>query len=230
MAFARVVRTEALLIHAWPYRETDFLVELMTEKCGRIRCHMRNSRPEAFRPFEIKVTQAKGYFSASDFRYTQSLLIRHNEARLIGLYVNELVYRLVPTALVDESLYGSYLATLAHLEVRIRVQAALRFFEQRVLQLIGHALDYRADRNSQAIVEQQRYNFMANSGFNPSADGRYTGAQLLSVARADYDITGALTLARECQQQQIEAILQPQALFSRKWSIATPALHRETPK
>ncbi|MFT5007850.1 MAG: DNA repair protein RecO (recombination protein O) [Reinekea sp.] len=230
MAFARAVRTEALLIHAWPYRETDFLVELMTEKCGRIRCHMRNSRPEAFRPFEIKVTQIKGYFTTSDFRYTQALLIRHNEARLIGLYVNELVYRLVPTALPDESLYGSYLATLAHLEVRIRVQAALRFFEQRVLQLIGHALDYRTDRDSQGIVEQQSYNFIPNSGFDINPEGRYTGRQLLSVAQADYDVAGALTLARECQQQQIEAILQPQALFSRKWSIATPALHRETPK
>jgi DNA repair protein RecO (recombination protein O) len=230
MASARSVRTEAVLIHAWPYRETDFLVELMTEKLGRIRCQLRTNRPEAFRPFEIKITQSNGYGTAADFRYTQALLIRHNQARLIGLYVNELIYRLVPSAMADESLYGSYLATLTHLELGIRVQAALRFFEQRVLQQIGHAVDYRTDLDSQAVVAERRYNFAANRGFIAQLDGRYSGAQLLSVVRADYAIAGALTVARECQQQQIETILEPQPLFSRKWSIATQAAQRELSK
>ncbi len=220
MAIASTHVTEAFVLSSTPFKESDCLCELWTLKLGRIRCHMRSSAPEPYRQIELKLSEKNDYFSASDFRYIQPLLIENNHARLLGFYINELIYKLMPLNMADQSLYGRYISTLLYLNQGDVDQQILRFWEQGVLASLGRAVDYQSQFDMQTIEVNQAYNYEVERGFVPSPAGRYSGEQILSVARQDYKVAGALALARECQRRQMGALLEGQVLETWNWPMA----------
>lgn len=209
--------TDAFLVHSIPEKEADYICHLFTRHAGLVKCRLMKRSPEPYRPFELKLIEKDGFFTASDFRYIDALLIVENNARLLGLYVNELIYRMLPHVVPEPALYGGYMSTLLQLESGLSVQAALRFFEQKTLQAIGRSIDYFQDHNQGIIVEQGRYDFFPDRGFVKNDKGRYSGAQIGSVANQSYAVSGALSLARECQQTQIDAVLGEGVIQSRLW-------------
>lgn len=219
MTMARAEVTAAFLIHARPYRETDKLCELFTEKFGRIRCRMSARTPEAYRQFELKLTDSTALQSVTGFRYTQPVLIDSNQARMMAFYVNELLYRLLPAGHSDSSLFGRYVSTLLYLNQQTTVSAVLRYWEQGLLTANGQAVDYFRDASNMPINPQQRYRFQCQTGFVPDSQGRYPGELLRAIAKLDFSAPGALSVARECQRMQIDQLLQGRKLCSRDWSL-----------
>lgn len=210
--------TEGFLLFSRPFKETDSLCELWTEKQGRVRCRIAGSPPEPYRQFEFKLSGKSGLPSVSNFRYTQPVLVETNAARLLGFYINELLYRLLPVGHGDSQLFGRYISTLLYINSGENVQAILRFFEQGVLASLGMAIDYQLDAGSLPIDPKRRYRFEAGRGFIADAYGRYSGERILAVNRQDYSLKGALSLARECQRLQIDALLAAgQPILSRQW-------------
>jgi len=219
MASSRSTITGAFLVHSSPSKETDYLCDLLTHKLGRIRCRLKNISPEPYRLFELKVVERSGFYSASDFRYLNPLLITKNDARLFGFYVNELVFKLVPMVGTDEVLFGSYMSTLLLLEQTESIQASLRFIEQRILNSIGRSVDYQCQINQEPIEPDVYYRFIPDSGFKPDTNGRYLGCQILAANKKDFLVSGALSVARECQQMQIDTVLEGQIIQSRTWPM-----------
>lgn len=212
--------TEAFLLSSRPFKETDCLAELWTEKLGRIRCRFGTKVPEPYRQFELKLSKSSKLQSVNSFRYTQPVLIDSSHARFMGLYVNELIYRLLPLAQDDSLLFGRYISTLLFLNESKSVQAALRYFEQGVLASIGMAVDYRTDVSSVELSTDKAYRFEAGKGFIEDARGRYPGDRILAVSLQDYSVKGALSLARECQRLQIDqALAEGIKIHSREWPL-----------
>ncbi|TCS39811.1 DNA repair protein RecO [Reinekea marinisedimentorum] len=212
--------TEGFLLFSRPFKEDDTLCELWTEKQGRVRCRISGNPPEPYRQFEIKLSNKAGLPAVSNFRYTQPVLIDSNAARLLGFYVNELLYRLLPAGYGDSSLFGRYISTLLYLNEGENIQPVLRFFEQGVLASLGMAVDYQQDANSLPVVAGQHYRFETGRGFVADAHGRYSGERIIAVNRQDYNLKGALSLARECQRRQIDELLGGgQPILSRQWLV-----------
>ena len=213
--------TEGFILFSRPFKETETLCELWTEKRGRVRCRMTGSTPEPYRQFEIKLSGHAGMPSLTGFRYTRPVLVDTNEARLLGFYINELVYRLFPLGQVDPALFGCYISTLLYLNAGENIQPVLRFFEQRLLASLGMAIDYQLDAESLPISATQRYRFENSRGFVMDVDGRYSGERILAVSQQNYSVSGALSLARECQRSQIDQLLPGrQKILSRDWLLS----------
>jgi len=203
------------LLNAKPYKENHFLCDFFCLEQGRIRCQFTNSIPEYYREIEVKLSHKTDFVLASDFRYTAPVLISSNTSRLLGFYVNELVFRMLPLNFADDSIYGVYKSTLIHLELNQSIPASLRFFETQILNYLGHGLRFDRDTAENKISSNNLYNFEANKGFIASPLGRYQGKLLFAAAKGDYKTKGTLAMLRECQGQQIDSLLEGKPLNSR---------------
>ncbi|MBU2865105.1 DNA repair protein RecO C-terminal domain-containing protein [Reinekea forsetii] len=213
---------QGFLVHAQAIEEQHFMCALLSPTLGLIRCKFHRQHPEFFRQFEIKLKETNQFYSCHDFRYTQALLIDSSPARLYGLYLNELVYRLVPTQVDMESFFGTYISTLIQLQADNHRLANLRFFEKQLLVHIGMGIDYLMSVNGAPIHAQHRYHFEAGQGFSEQATGAFKGEAILANARSEYEVKGALATARECQHQQLLMALDNEPILSREWLKTLP--------
>ena len=214
---AAAIPVTALLLHRRPYKENRFICTLLSLEYGRLECVFKALAPEYFREFQTKIAVRDGLASARDFRYTQPSRLTRADAFLFSLYLHELLYYLAPSEVDVSLLYGAYLAALIRLNAHDNVIKTLRTFEFALLQEIGQAIEFTRDLNNDFIQPDQRYQFIVSRGFILDCQGRYDGAQILGAYVLDQNVSGALTLARECLAAQLDSALDQRPLQSRKW-------------
>ena len=105
------------IIHLRPYQETSAILEIFTAKHGRISCIRRGLRgrsnrrqfmPQAFIELEIQLKNKRNKLMVDRINPTSG----HSQLSLhhyrIGLYLNELIYRLTQPEDPHFDLYQSY--------------------------------------------------------------------------------------------------------------------------
>ena len=102
-------------------------------------------------------------FSSSGFRLTGENLI-------MGLYVNELMVRLLAKSDPLENLFGAYQSVLKDLMIGEAAQASLRKFELFLLDAMGYGINFNETSNRAQIEPNKRYEFRAGEGFIPVVD------------------------------------------------------------
>lgn len=220
---ARATIVQGFLLHAQAIEERHYLCDILTYENGLIRCKFNGSRPEFFRQFEIKLISKNNFYSCHDFRYSQPLSIHDSPARLYGLYLNELAYRLLPRQIETGSFYGTYVSTLVQIQAGNNLLPSLRFYEKQLLSLLGSAVDYQRSVDGLPIDLKARYNYLPGQGFLPAANGDFLGEPILANVENNYDVKGALAIARHCQYQQLLILLENIPINSRDWlKLLTP--------
>lgn len=218
---------DGFLLYKAPFRETESLCELFLAKIGKIRCRISGTPPQAYQPFELKLTKRRGFFSASDFRYIGPTLVKDHNAMLMGMYVNEVLVKVADYEIANHDLFAAYTTTLAYLEQGIDVQLAIREFEQVLLASVGHAVDYHSTTYNDKIDPLSSYNYRAQHGFVEDADGRYRGELINYVANKEFDQKGVLAIARECQQLELDALIGEQIIHSRTWAVVKSVKNKD---
>lgn len=187
---------ECYILHVRKYRDTSVIAELLTAAEGRVSVVMRGVRGKRSRvaghiqPFthflmswfgrgELKTAKSM------DFPYASINL--SGEALMIGLYVNELLVRLlgkfeaVPSAF---SAYGALLGDLSNENHRLQ---SLRTFEVMLLRELGYGITFEWEAETgEPISAQKWYRYNPDEGFHHvrevGASGTYSGEHLLAIA------------------------------------------------
>lgn len=174
----------ALVLHSRPYRETSLMLTLLTPEQGKINAVVRGVRTKSktaaikqawCQPFQelrirwIEKTAQKlpGLVNLSQFEPTSVRFPLVGEASICGLYVNELLYRLLYPQVPIESMFQTYQQTLYDLAIaqnRYEQAWALRQFEYELLMSLGVAFDLTHDAQHQPILENQNYRFFPELG------------------------------------------------------------------
>lgn len=175
----------ALVLHSRPYRETSLMLTLLTPEQGKINAVVRGVRTKSktaaikqawCQPFQelrirwIEKTAQKlpRLFNLSQFEPTSVRFPLMGEASICGLYVNELLYRLLYPQVPVESMFQTYQQTLYDLAIaknRFEQAWALRQFEYELLMSLGVAFDLSHDAQQHPVLEQQNYRFFPELGF-----------------------------------------------------------------
>lgn len=105
----------------------------------------------------------------------------------------------------------------------------LREFELELLDVLGYAIDWQHDIYGDAIEEAMTYAFVPEQGFIPQlqapADSWLAqGATILAVANHQWQVSGALALARKVCRMNIDQLLNGKELNSRKLLQQTLAM------
>lgn len=204
----RSVLEPAFVLHRRPYQNTSLLLEVLTQEHGRLGLLARGVRTARSRlkgllqPFVplLLSWSGKGELPTVGTAEETGLPIPLPPTRLLsGLYVNELLVRLLPRQVPHPGLFQPYREVLEALAAGTDEACALRIFEKRLLAELGYGLLLDAEVSSGApIVSEGAYRYVLDQG--PIAAER-TGAGVVISGKS------LLALRHEAFEAQDPAVL-----------------------
>lgn len=214
----------AYVLHSRPYRETSALVDFITPQ-GRLRAVLRSARGKAgtlarpFVPLEVEFRGRGELKNVGRMEGNGLATWLNGEALFSGLYLNELLIRLLPSEDPHPAVFDHYAATLLALAEGRPLEPLLRSFEWRLLDDLGYGFALNTDINGDAIAGDGLYRLQVDAGLERVyllQPGLFQGAELLAMAEADWTAVGALSAAKRLMRQALAVHLGGKPLVSRE--------------
>ena len=165
---------QAYILHQRPYRETSLLLDVLTQKYGRLSLvakgvkRTKRSQAGLMQLYQPLFISWSGRGDLLTLIATESAAVRHSlqgSASLCGLYLNELIIRLLALHDPAEMVYLAYRQALIQLADIGNNEIVLRLFEKRLLSQLGYRLNLEYEVESgQAIEDELRYYYIPESG------------------------------------------------------------------
>lgn len=235
----RVERQAAFLLHRRAYRESSFLVELLTRDCGRIAAVARGARgarramPGVCQPLLVGWS-GRGELKTLIMAEPVGSLHLPTDERLYGaLYVNELLLRLLPVQDPHPVVFDAYAALLERLAQGEVLEPLLRSFELALLRELGYGLVFDRDAGTGQVLEPGGiYRFDPADGFHRvsthDAGPHYPGHVLAAMGRGDFSDIVTRRYAKRLLRRALGELLGPRPLRSRNF-FAGPRPTRAEP-
>jgi DNA repair protein RecO (recombination protein O) len=216
------------VLHARAYGDSSLLLELLTAELGTLAAVARGGRRSATRarlqPFNRLRLGLQGARELKTLRYCEPQQAHQvalaGDRLLMGLYVNELMVRLIGRHEPQERIYPAYEALLLDLRsAEADPEVALRHFEFTLLSALGYGVSFEHDLGNDAPIEPGgAYRFDPGVGFvavREPVGAAYTGADILRAWRGDFDDPAVRRLAKQVARSAIDALLSGRPLRSR---------------
>lgn len=149
MSNENFISDNGFVLHRYAYRETSFIIDVFTQHHGRVSViakGVRNPKSplkgllQPFMPLHINA-KGKSQLKILSLCELYNSPIQLAGANLIsGLYLNELLMRLLHKEEISQHLFLIYHTTLLALEGKRHVEKSLRIFEKNLLETLGYAL------------------------------------------------------------------------------------------
>ena len=228
----KVVLQPAYLLHRRPFRDSSQIIELLTAEHGRLSVVARGVRRKArggsigavLQPFVPLLASFTGRAEMKTLTAVEVAGAPYGlraEAVFSGLYLNELLVRLLHRHDPHPALFARYGDTLDALATAQAPDAALRRFELKLLDELGYSLDLATDAASGAPLSPDTwYRYETERGLVAISSGQQTdiptfpGEDLIAMAREDFGGSAGRT-AKRLLRQALAAHLGERPLLSR---------------
>ena len=214
----------AFVLHSRPYKESSALLDLFTPQ-GRLRAVLRSARGKsgsqarAFLPLDIEL-RGRGELKTLARLETAGIPnLLHGDALFSGLYLNELLIRLLPAEDPQPALFEHYALTVRALAAGRPLQPLLRAFEWRLLDELGYGFALDRDIHAQPIRAEAYYRLLPEAGLEAVAQlqpGVFHGQDLLAMAQVDWSSSAVLAAAKRLMRQALAPHLGGRPLVSRE--------------
>ena len=195
---SRVQLEPAYVLHSRSFRETSLIVEILTRSHGRVAAVARGAKSarsrwrnvlQPFRPLLVSYLQKSdlGTLTAADQVAAPPAL--RGQALYCGMYMNELLIRLLHRGDPHVGVFEGYRHALTELAADVQPQPLLRIFEKHLLEDVGYALLLDKEFDSGVDIHPGRwYDYQPARGPVPVSGpgkGRVSGAALLALNAED---------------------------------------------
>ena len=232
MRYKPVVNQTAYLLHSRPYRETSLLLEVFTPDHGRVGLVARGARRPKSRiagtlqPFNPLLVSWRGRGDLATLVSAETNgrpVILPGKRIISGLYLNELMMRLLHRHDPHTDLFSLYDGILRRLADTRSEQRELRLFEKRLLDELGYGLvlDHEVEQG-EAIDPAMVYEYILEKGPVPLIwdDGNAVitirGSSLLSLANEMLDDEQSLKEIKQLLRTALSLYLGSKPLNSRR--------------
>lgn len=167
---------EAFVLFSRRYRETSLLIDLFTESLGKISvvargaCTMKSPLKgllQAFTPLRVMFSGKGGLLNLTQIETPSAPFMLKGDALWSGLYLNELLFKLLQMQDPYPKLYAAYAETLNLLAQANFFEPILRSFEFQLLAELGYALPLKQEAENGHVIEADCfYRFHFQNGFN----------------------------------------------------------------
>jgi len=226
----------AYVLHSRPFRDTSLIVDAWCMYTGRQTLLVKGARKaqgrqpakrtllQPFQPLQLSY-RGRGEMSLlTQIEGAGVPLMLQGKALFSGLYMNELLLRLLPIADPHVDLFAYYQAGLNHLQRTQDVEPALRSFESSLLMELGYHVDLSCDMVSRAPINAKAgYLLIALQGVQEVALGSVAaGAMVLpGVALLELLAGGELSpqarkVGKYIARTNLDAVLGDKPLRSRE--------------
>jgi len=210
----RVNLQPAYVMHSRPYRDSSALLDVFTAEYGRVSMVSRGSRRPSRRGSGVALLQPfipllLSFSGRSELKTlvatepAQGLFALRGERMFSGMYMNELLVRLLHRNDPHPALFAAYDQALKALAGNSAADAVLRRFEFTVLEELGYGFDPGADGTSgQPIDAKLWYRYAPGVGLVVCHDtlacptAAFTGSDLLTIASGEFDGSVRLSAKR----------------------------------
>lgn len=222
----------ALVLHTREFRNTSLLVDLISPEYGRLRAVARGARRngsrhrpllQLFHPVLVSLRGRGELLTLTDVESAGQSLALRGERLFSGLYLNELVMRVVPMHQPGNTLFARYHETLRELSEEQPMEPVLRYFEMDLLEESGYGLDLWHDAGSGTAVQAGRqYLYHPDKGFEAVPDtvperNVYDGAILVALRERALSGQDHLPAAKRLLRQALAPHLGNRPLQSREY-------------
>lgn len=226
----RIELQSAFVLHTRIYRETSLLVDALTQDEGRVSLVVKGARrpksPYAglLQPF---VPLSISYLGRGDLKtLTQAepqgqFITLTGEKLVSGLYLNELLVRLLIAHYPVPELFTQYGETVEGLASDSVVTPRLRLFEKQLLSTLGHDLCLHQDSEQQPIESTALYLYDPDRGpirVNPvpGLGQTFSGQVFLNLGSGDLSDPALCLEAKKLIQPLISRLLGGKEIMARK--------------
>lgn len=219
----------AYVLHSRPYRDSSALVDLLGLHEGVQRVVWRGARnprkgpgPQPFVPMLICVAGRGELKTLASAEIAGGYTLLQGDALFSGLYLNELLVRLLRPADPQPILFAAYQSALQALGDASPIEPILRQFEWQLLDALGYGFSLRLDATGQPVEAQARYTWVADQGLLRLADPAspagvgLPGQALLRMAADDWSDPATLRAAKLLMRQALSVHLGDKPLMSRQ--------------
>ena len=189
----RVQLQPAYLLHRRPFQNTSLLVDFFCLDYGRVRAVAKGARREKskhrallqlFQPLLVSFSGRGEVKTVTAVETGLSAITLRGERLFSGMYVNELLARLLHNHVEHTALYQHYQEALIALAGEADVQSVLRRFELKLLAELGYGINLNTDCHShEPILVDASYRFTPDVGFELA--GISAGVTEVATAGAD---------------------------------------------
>ena len=223
------------LLHSRPYRDTSVIGDFLLQHYGRVsllyrgvrKAGKQGARGRLLQPFNPLAVSFDGHNELKTGRLLEpagTATMLTGFALYSGLYLNELLVRLLHREEPLPALFQDYVAALGQLREG-PLEATLRRFEQRLLAELGYQLILDQDVDGRPIEPDLWYLYQADLGFSvlresPRAVGAqrgcFRGAHLLAMEQQLYDDDAVAQAAKQLSRLALAPHLGDRPLRSRE--------------
>jgi DNA repair protein RecO (recombination protein O) len=227
----RVSLEESFILHTRPFRDTSLLLNIFSKNHGHLMLLARGAKSHKSRlrailtPFIPLIISWSGKTelpTASKIEPSGVAPFLSGNALLCGMYLNELLVRLLHRFDPHPNLYTHYSKTLHALATEDNLPPILRSFEKTLLNEIGYGLQFDKDINGEAIESNAQYYFDFGHGFRkittalPNQGNIFSGKSILALHNAQFTSTTELIAAEKILSIAINSQLGGRILKSKE--------------
>lgn len=229
------------VIHRRAYQESSFLVDILSFEEGKIRCVARGMRSaksdrksvlQPFQPIACELTGKSELKSVKHAENTDKSIPLLQTSLFCGMYLNELINRVLPANIPCPNIVNDYFETLQQLNIPSKdkdtllphQEAQLRLFELNLLAELGYLPDLSSDAGSQAtIANELDYVFVGEEGLFlkqwyphlPTIKGQWINDMMAQLWHRD-----SLRTAKWITRQAFQPLLGDKPLKSRELFVS----------
>lgn len=219
----------AYVLHSRAYRDTSRIADLFSLEQGRVSAvfkgvravgKKRNTLLEPFNRLSVSLSGKSSLKNGSLRESQQQLSLQGSTALYSGLYINELLIRLLHEGEANLELFAAYEWVLNKLATEPDVGDYLRAFEYTLLQSLGYPLSFEYDAEGGLINASSVYTLIPEQGFmaiNRQADNRQfiSGKVLMAISALRWD-NQARSAAKHINRAALAQLLGDKPLASRQ--------------
>ena len=217
----------AFVLHTRPFRESSRIASFFTRDAGVLSAVVRGARGRgkkgaAIQPFSLLQI---GWTGRSDLKTltgsepVESRFLQGN-ALYVGLYLNELLVRLMHEHEPHRAVFDRYHYVVSRLAAGAEAEALLRVFEFGLLEDLGYGFIIDRDALSGEVVDPAcDYSFDPEEGMTPAVSGRepcFPGSHLIAIAAGDFSDAAIRLSAKLLARQALAPHLGARPLMSRE--------------
>lgn len=223
----RVLDETGFVLHQVPYRESSSLVDVFTRQHGRLRLLAKGHRKpgsgraslQAFTTFQLSWSGRSSLQTLIRIEPAETPFLLTATALYCGLYLNELLLRLLPPGDPYPLIYTAYRETLTDLSQTDRVEPGLRYFELLLLESLGYGLSLdRSVQTGHPIEADQHYRYIMDCGLEecePSTVDALPGSTLTALKNHKLSNEIQLRQAKRLMRRLIDHYTQGKPIRSR---------------
>ncbi|AOE50395.1 DNA repair protein RecO [Kangiella sediminilitoris] len=231
--------SQSFVLHTRPFKESSLILELLTLEEGRcsvlargVRGAKKSSKRALLQPFQPLALSWVGRSDLKTLKQVEPLgpsIALSGIPSLSGLYMNELLLKLLIQWDPHPDIYDAYQRALYRLQSEPSPAVVLREFELGILDDLGYGIDWACDIQGDIINEQLDYGFIPEQGFvligqAPKSALKIKGKNILAVANRQWQTSGSLSTARKISRAVIDPLIGFKELHSRKLLQQTLAI------